>query len=485
MTTEAHNDSNWSERDWDILFEHIRDGTVIPVVGEELYTVTGADGAEQPLNHVMAEKLAAQMKLEMPPGWEQGRPLNEVVCAYVRDEMQRSRNKPEMPRIYNRFCDLYKTLSPQPPAALLQLAEIRDFKLLVTTTPDDLLERALDQVRFRGSQRTSSLAFKPKAPYEDLPDLYNPSKIKPTEPPMVYHLFGRLVKQLADQFVLSDDDLLEFFRAIQKLHDVQARYLRAALEENHLLFLGGSLSDWLVRFLLRAANGDRRLSDRSQYDVLATSDQTHESDLVKFLKFFSPGTKLAPFGPREFVAEMNRRWKEANPLPPGGDPDLPPPPKPLPDTMPAGSVFISYASEDRELVYKIKAYLDEADINVWFDREQLMSGHNWDMEIEKNIKKCSFFIPIISQTTQKYLLDVYFRKEWYLADQMAISSYAGTEFILPMLLEKIPKEDLAVPQSFLRHQGEVAPAGVPPKEFVKRLKDLVEQRKANPLRRQP
>ncbi|HTX21090.1 MAG TPA: TIR domain-containing protein [Candidatus Aquilonibacter sp.] len=480
MTTETLTDSKWSERDWDRLLDDIRDGAVIPVVGEELYTVAGPDGAEQPLYLAAAQKLAVQLGLEMSPGWEQNRPLNEVMCAYLRDEKQRG-EEPEMGRIYDRFCDLFRALNPQPSAALKMLAEIRDFRLLVTTTSDDLLERALDQARFGGTPGTTALAFMLKPPYEDLRGEYDPASAGPSDPPVVYHLFGRLNKRLPDQFVLSDDDLLEFFLAIQSLRKEELPNLRDALEENHLLFLGGSLSDWLVRFLLRTANRDHRLSERPHYDVLAATAASRESDLVKFLKFFSPRTKLAPSGPRDFVMELHRRWTAADPEAARAAQAVLPRVEP-PDRMPDGCVFISYASEDREAVRTLKAHLDAAGIPVWFDRDQLMSGHNWDMEIQNNLNDCSFFIPIISPKTQQILRNAYFRKEWYLADQIAKSSYAAVEFILPVLLEDM-RETLAVPESFTQHQGIVAPRGEPPQEFVKRLKGLVEQRKANPLRR--
>ena len=480
MIPDVHTVSDWQDEDWDYLFEDMRKGAVIPIIGEELYTVAGPDGVEMPLYLAAAQKLAAQLKVEMQPGWDQVRPLNEVVCAYLRSR-KLSGKEPEMDRLYDRFCDLVDGFNPQPSPALKMLAEIRDFKLLVTTTPDDLLERALNQTRFGGINGTTSLAFRLKPPYEDLRGPYDPAGAKPTDPPLAYHLFGRLNKRLPDQFVLSDEDLLEFFLAIQRLREDQMPNLCGALKENHLLFLGGSLSDWLVRFLLRTANREHRLSKRDHYDVLAASATPRESDLVKFLKFFSPRTKLAPYGPQAFVAELHRRWMEANPTSASSAAPVLPRVEP-PDRMPDGCAFISYASEDREYVRTLKAHLDAAGIPVWFDRDQLMSGHDWNQEIQKNLNDCSFFIPIISPKTQQILRNAYFREEWYMADQIARRSDASVEFILPVLLEPI-SETLAVPDSFRAKQTIVAPRGEPSPEFVKRLQVLVQQRKANPLRR--
>lgn len=472
------NETNWSENDWSDLLDDLRDGKVIPIVGEELFTIPTGSGGEQLLYLAAAQKLAAKLNVQMPEGWEQSRPLNEVICAYLRDCEQR-RVQPEISRLYNRFCDQFQALQPQPSEALQKLAAIRDFRLLLTTTPDGLLEQALNQARFGGLSGTTSLAFTLQKRDEDLRSRYDPATARPTDPPVVFHLFGRLNK-LPDQFVLNDDDLLEFFFAIQRLKDEELANLREALEKNHLLFLGGGLSDWLVRFLLRTANR-HRLSKRAHYDVLAAATAARESDLQNFLKFFSPRTKIAPFGPREFVLELHRRWLEANPQAATTAAPVLPRIEP-PARMPAGCAFISYASEDRDAVRTFKAHLDAAGIPVWFDRDQLMSGHDWNLQIQNNLNDCAFFVPIISPRTQQILRNAYFREEWYRADQIAKRTYTGAEFLFPILLEDI-REPLAVPESFLQKQTTLAPRGEPPPEFVTRLKALVEQHRINPGRR--
>ena len=150
--------------------------------------------------------------------------------------------------------------------------------------------------------------------------------------------------------------------------------------------------------------------------------------------------------------------------------------------MPEACVFLSYASEDREAVRTLKAHLDAARIPVWFDRDQLMSGHDWNQEIRRNLDACSFFVPIISRNTQRILRNAYFREEWYHADQIARRSHSSVEFVLPVLLEEVTGP-LAVPESFTNKQTVVAPQGTPPPGFVQRLKALTDERRVNPLRR--
>ncbi len=498
-------DVTWDESDWDNLLSDIKKNRVIPVVGEELYTLSNPGGGETPLYYAAAQRLAKLLKVELPPDSEMGRPLNEVVCAYLRKEKARG-GTPEEERVCELFCEAVSGLDLQPSAALQNIAAITDFKLLVTTTPDDLLERALNEKRFGGKRRTTVMSFqldKKDIGKRDLPSTYERGHTSPDQTPVVFHLFGSLVNERVDQFVISDDDLLEFFHALQQLKDDELRNLRETLKDHHLLFLGGSMSDWLARFLLRTISGSR-LSKKRYYDVVTTAGIHRESELLKFLKFFSPRTKLAPYSASEFVDELHRRWRESQPqeskpAPPLPRPEplaaapdelrspqppaisAPPQPEP-PGEMPEGAVFISYASEDREAVRKLKAHLGDAGITVWFDRDRLRAGENWDWKIQRNLKACSFFMPVISRNTQNAQLDVYFRSEWNQADQIVSRSHHAIEFVLPILLEPM-REELQVPISFMRAQRTVAPSGVPPKAFVEWVRELTEHRKLNPLRR--
>ena len=62
-------------------------------------------------------------------------------------------------------------------------------------------------------------------------------------------------------------------------------------------------------------------------------------------------------------------------------------------------------------VQKLKAGLDAAGVKTWFDLERLESGDDYDRKIQRNIARCSFFIPVVSATTQRRL-EGYFRREW-------------------------------------------------------------------------
>ena len=79
--------------------------------------------------------------------------------------------------------------------------------------------------------------------------------------------------------------------------------------------------------------------------------------------------------------------------------------------MPDNAVFISYAREDLPAVQQIKAGLEAAGITTWFDMDRLEAGDDYDRKIQRNIARCSYFIPVVSATTQRRL-EAYFRREW-------------------------------------------------------------------------
>src|SRR3954469_3595783 len=105
--------------------------------------------------------------------------------------------------------------------------------------------------------------------------------------------------------------------------------------------------------------------------------------------------------------------------------------------MPADSsraVFLSYASQDAEAARRICEALRAADVEVWFDQNELVGGDAWDAKIRKQIKDCALFVPIISANTQARL-EGYFRLEWKLAEQRTHMMGKTTAFILPVCVD--------------------------------------------------
>ena len=439
------------ENAWEDLLSFIEEHRVIPIVGPELLTVADGDRPRL-LYDVLAERLAARLNVdprELPERYS----LNDVVCLFLTHRGRRE-------EAYVRLRGVLKDLDVEPPAALRQLAAITDFDLFVSTTFDSLLETAINRVRFDGAQSTESISYSPNR----VTDL--PAERERLTRPTVYHLFGKI--SASPTYVVSDEDLLEYLCALQNEHLVPER-LFYELEHNHLLVIGGSLSNWVARLFLRMAKRQRLSAPRDVGEVLADDLIGEEPRLVSFLQQVSVHTRIYR-GAERCVAELHDRWQaRRKPAVATTDPTrfLPPARE-----MPENAVFISYAREDLPAVKQIKAGLDAAGVTTWFDLERLESGDDYDLKVQRNIARCSYFIAVISTNTERRL-EAYFRREWSYALDRTRNMADGALFILPVTVDSTNPVGALVPERFRAlhftqlEGGEVTP------EFARRLVELL------------
>jgi hypothetical protein len=312
---------------WEDLLNYIEEKRVIPIIGPELLKVETETGI-RPLYDWLAEKLAVRLAVD-PAHLPQPITINDVVCHYLGARGRRE-------EAYTRLRTIMREAAFAPPAALVQLAEITDFDLFVTTTFDPLLEHAVNAARFDGAQTTEVIAYAPNR----VADL--PSERDHLTRPVIYHLLGRL--SASPTYVISDEDMLEFVCALQSEH-LTPEKLFHELEHNHLLVIGSDFSNWLARLFLRMVKR-RRLSDpRDVGEILADNHSARDVRLVSFLQQVSVRTRLYG-GAEAFVTELHRRWhaRRVPPPPPAGGSN---PMRFLPPAreMPDNAVFISYARE--------------------------------------------------------------------------------------------------------------------------------------------
>jgi hypothetical protein len=446
---------------WDDLLEFIDEGKVIPIVGAELLTVPDGAGGEIPLQRLLADKLAERLRL--PPERGAGDDaLHQVACRYL----ERGGRREE---IYPRIRNLLKELAPPVPEPLRQLARIGKFNVFVSTTFDSLLERALDEERFGGVQKTVSLAYAPNH-IQDLP-----SDARRQATPTVFHMLGRV--SASPDFVITEEDTLEFFTSMQA-ESKRPNVLFDELKSSHLLLIGNTFPDWLTRFFIRIAKNGRLSLQREESEIVADRRVRAEPNLILFLKNFSYRTQVFEQGnAADFVRELSTRYAERHPpsavLPPSfvapgatsegkpGGPELKP-----------GSVFLSYASQDAPAVRKLRDALDAAGIDVWFDQRHLEGGDDFDQQIKRNIRACSLFIPVISANTQARH-EGYFRLEWSLAAERAKLIAETIPFILPVAIDPVPENEALVPERFLQVQWTRLPGGAPTPEFTERMVRLI------------
>jgi hypothetical protein len=444
---------------WEDLLNFIEEKQVIPIIGPELLVVLTEAGPEN-LYAWIARSLAVRLSLD--PATLPARPtLDDVVTRHLANHGRRE-------DLYTRIRSIMRETTFAPPPALVKLAEITDFNLYVSTTFDSLLEDAINAARFGGLKSTDVAAYTPSK----LVDLPTDRELLPR--PFVYHLLGRL--SASPTYVISDEDVLEFVCALQSRHYAPEK-LFGELEHNHLLLLGGGFSDWLTRLFLRLAKRRRLSEPRDVGETLADSRAPGDPGLVFFLQQVSSRTRLFAGGADAFVDELHRRWmarrRPAAPTPvataaAGGPQRFVPPEREMADH----AVFISYAREDLAAVQQLKAGLDAAGIVAWFDLDRLESGDDFARKIRGNIARCSYFIPVISATTQRRV-EGWFRREWNWAVDRTEGMAAGARFILPVCIDDTPEKGALVPEYFLKAHWTRLPGGAVTPEIAARLRELV------------
>jgi hypothetical protein len=116
--------------------------------------------------------------------------------------------------------------------------------------------------------------------------------------------------------------------------------------------------------------------------------------------------------------------------------------------------------------------LDAAGIVAWFDLDRLESGDDFARKIRGNVARCSYFIPVISATTQRRV-EGWFRREWNWAVDRTEGMAAGARFILPVCIDDTPEKSALVPEAFLRAHWTRLPGGAVTAEIAARLKEML------------
>ena len=451
---------------WDDLLTFIEDKRVIPIIGPELLEVD-TDTGPRLLYDWLAEKLAAKLGVDtalLPQPYT----LNDVVCWYL---SMRGRRE----EAYVRLRAILREAQFAPPRALHKLAAILDFDLFVTTTFDSMLEQALNAERFGAALANEAVDVIAYAPNR-VADL--PCERESLARPVVYYLFGKVAA--SPTYVISDEDTLEFICALQSDH-LAPEKLFHELEHNHLLFIGSSFSNWLARLFLRMAKR-RRLSDpRDVGEILADSHSGDDERLMDFLQQVSVRTRVYS-GAEKFVDELHARWMARQQKINGKANDVVGINAPQRFLAPAremadNAVFISYARADLAAVQRIKAGLEAAGVATWFDMDRLEAGDDYDRKIQRNIARCSYFIAVVSSSTQGRH-EGYFRREWSYAIDRARNMADGALFIVPVTIDATAAGDALVPEKFKALHFTALPDGAVTFDFGARLHEGINARSA-------
>ncbi len=448
------------ERFWNQLLDLIATGSVVPVVGEELLEIPGQSEAGT-LYRELAMRFAKLCDITMDDA------LKGNLSATVRRHPDFYDNPHD---VYHDLTAEYEQWNPPIPEPLRALAKIRHLNLFVSTTFDNLLERALNEERFGGAQRTEVIAYSPKkVPTEaQIADQLSSGR------PVVFQCFGNCKTPM--EFALTEGDMVEYVHALQTA-EYRPNRIFSELEERPLLLLGNRFPDWLTRMFLRMTR--KNSLDFRDIPKQYFADGRLKSDplLCFFLRNFTTNTELIEeLEPAPFVSELSAKWLDRSGKDETAGPALPTEAKP----MPKNAVFISYCrtdasgapSKDQKMAIAIRDALEARNIDVWFDQRALEGGNDYEVKIQRYIKTCSVFMPLISETTESRA-DAFFRKEWaWAVDRLPYFTGSDREFLFPVVLDKLSFSQAKIPEEFKPKHYVRLLDQAPSAEFLSRVEAL-------------
>ncbi len=283
---------------WEDLLSHIRDRVLVPVVGPDL-TVVNVGDAEQTFTTLIGQRLAEKYHLAVSPGMTT---TGEAVAACLRE-----RGQDEVERLYRVINDLIVEFDPAPGDALRNLAAIDDLRLFVSTTPDRVLAKAVNEVRFQGRPATRELAFSPNQSTSEQSRNAQPAATTDT---VVLNLFGRAAS--TPQYAIHDEDRLEWLHALLSDTASLPDWLAYPLKHQPMLFIGCEIPDWLGRFFVRMSSNTRLSLERNHQFFFAGCSSSREPSLSNFFATYCRKTLVQQLEmePAAFVAELRARWEE-------------------------------------------------------------------------------------------------------------------------------------------------------------------------------
>jgi hypothetical protein len=426
------NESQFPEETWTELLNLIELKKVVPIAGRALSLVDAGDGSRVPVLDAVLDRLAKQLSIApRDPPWT----LSELFVESARNTRYSADSFHLMLR--KELDSAQTVLGP-----LKQLAEITDFRLLLSTGIDGFLERAVSEVRGATGEPVRTIAFAPDGCY-DLP-----GRLEDVDGVTVFKLLGG--RETFPNWAVTVENALEFVIALhgEKYRPVN---LLDAIKDRHVLAIGCQIPDWLGRFFLRCLRGGPISAQRST-NFLVENAKDADKAFGEYLRQFSKSSFIVPSDAAGFVDELNRRWKARQTTSTGTQ-------QPVAQSRPAQSdaphkVFLSYSHDDRGEAEQLYRFLATRRVDIWKDNEGgIPRGAAWDAEIRRRIADCACFVPLVTRNTARES-DSYFWAEWNGAIDRTRRQDPRRRFIFPVMSEN----GLAIPEVFSAMQATLSDA---------------------------
>lgn len=201
----------------------------------------------------------------------------------------------------------------------------------------------------------------------------------------IWHIFGKAA-EFGVKWVIGEEELLEFLHAWNNEKSSNQKFIKDSINQ-HLLVLGcKSFPDWIFRFLwypLQNTNTEMDKESRGYFlsNKTVVKGQEEQHNISMSFKDFLDRIK---YSPSEDMYNILQKAIDIYEKEEKGQ------------EQKEHDFFISYASEDKELVQQIIERL-EKDMDVWWDKgtPRELDGRYWS-GIEKAIDKSHYFIPIVT-----------------------------------------------------------------------------------------
>lgn len=418
---------NKDEKNWDILFDQIVKGNVIPIIGPEFVHI-GNKTSNQFLIDAFANlcgiddgEISTFSQLIYDKRY-----INKDL-GDIHDLLNLNLNNHSNAEYFNNTIDN---------KLLLKFLSIPYFPFIITTTFDPIVENMMRHIH---KDNLNVLSFRNAAGKND--DILNGEA---TKQPTLYYMFGKADGK-SGNFVVTDTDLLKFSQTWMLPNDsgsnAKPSVLSNVLAKRYLLVLGYNYQDWLFRFFWYAMKNDSFGSKKG--GMLAHSHKDQE--LINFLTRANAFSQVEP-DMEKFVDKLYKGISKIeqktnhnlNQIPQNGT-----------------DVFISYSRGDSLIVNELYKILSKRGLNVWYDIHNLHKGVDFMHQIENAIKNSTFFIPVITQTITKQANQEHpYRDEWRYAINH-INRIGGISYCIPFLENNFNIDDTiaAIPNDLKRHDA--------------------------------
>jgi hypothetical protein len=285
--------NNIRERDWRLLLKRIKDGKCTPIIGPDVYEPVRA------FQEAVAQEWADESRYASRKSEELARVAQflalEYDLMYPKEEFVNRLSQIDKPNFDDRN---------EPYYVLAQLP----FSVYMTTVCDDFILQSLRNDRMRDPQ--PMLCQWNKTAVDVPANFVSELGKRPTAAnPLVFFCHGHM--QVPESLVLTEDDHLAFLVRAARLEETLPARIVEALANESLMLIGFRPADWCFRVLFQGLLPSlARREERTSVAVQLLEEDRHSQEYLAAY-FESMNVRIFWGSPREFTAELYRRWQES------------------------------------------------------------------------------------------------------------------------------------------------------------------------------